>query len=48
MYYTTILNVMVEWLALLHIWEVFGSNIGLGASYHDRRFLWFSLVPPGK
>jgi hypothetical protein len=32
----------MEWIALLHILEVMGSNIGIEVGLPDPDFLWFS------
>jgi hypothetical protein len=40
-------NVVAEWLTLLCIWEVQGSNLDLETSYPGWEYSWFSSVPPG-
>jgi hypothetical protein len=43
-------RVNTAWIPLvLHIQDVWGSNLGTETGYSDRNFvMWFSSVPPGK
>jgi hypothetical protein len=41
-------NVVVEWLTLLHIRKIPGSNLGPETGYPHWRFSLISSVPPGE
>jgi hypothetical protein len=36
-------NIMVEWLELLHMWEILVSPCGMGTTYNDYLFCDFTL-----
>jgi hypothetical protein len=41
-------NDVIEWLTLLRIREVPGSNLGPATGYDNSGFSWFFSVPPGE